>query len=210
MGDSPAQSSSRRDAPLADESEGNDRSLSGPQFSLSQMMIAIAVLGVVLAIVVQDPGSIVLILCVASIFVPCLYALAKLPLRMRLTLEILTACLLLVISAGVWRPPFYIDQADRSERLAKLCATLADASDDDRSKALFRREAAWYSRQASVLRLQAMWYGLIRSFTKESPVPMSDRELILELGVLEAMARHERIAEPMRKGTKKAAAGTLY
>ncbi len=174
------------------------------------MMKVIAGVGVVLAIVIQHPDSIASIFLIVLIFAACLYGLAKLPLRIRLTIEILTACLLLVLSAWVWRPPFYVAQADRTERLARLCSIMADETDNSRLKALFRREADWYGRQAFVLRLQAMWYGLIRSVTKENPVAMTDRELILELGTLEAMERHERIAEQMGIGTKNGASGSLY
>ena len=210
MGDPPTQSSTRIPATSADDHQEAARTAGGPRFSLSQMMTAIAGLGVILAIVVQDPGLIVPILFVASIFVPCLFALSKLPGRIRLTIEILTACFLLVMSAWVWRPPFYVYQPDRIDQLARLCSWLANESDDDRSKALFRREAAWYRRKAFELRLQAMWYGLIRSVTKEDPVPITDRELILELGTLEAIERHERIAEQMEKTTKKHGSGSLY
>jgi hypothetical protein len=210
MGDSPTQPSTRISSLFSDEGEEPRQAMSGPQFTLGQMMKVIAGVGVVLAIVIQQPDSIAPIFFHVLIFAACLYGLAKLPLRIRLTIEILTACLLLVLSAWVWRPPFYVTQADRTEKLARLCSIMADETDDGRSKALFRREAVWYRRQAFVLRLQAMWYGLIRSMTKENPVALSDRELILELGTMEAMDRHERIAEETGIGTKNGASGSLY
>ena len=174
-------------------------------------MIAVGWVGILIARVRGFPVSIDPTLYVVLISVAPLYGLSKLPLRIRLTFEISTAILLLALSAWIWRPPFYVNQAERTGRLARLCSQLAGEDGiDDASRALFRRKAAWYGRQALVLRLQAMWFGLIRSATKDDPAGTTDRELILELGTLEALDRHERIAKGIGIGTKNGASGSLY
>lgn len=171
----------------------------GRQFTLGQVMKATAVIAVLLAIAVQPPMAVALadaVTC-AIILAPCLYGLSWLPYRVRLTIEVTTACSLLIVSAWVWRPPWYVHQAGRTEELARLCSLLADATDDAHSRDLFRREAAEYGRRARVLRLRAMWYGLLRSVTRENPVSMTGRELIEEISLSEARARHLEIARKM-------------
>ena len=171
----------------------------GPQFTLLEVMKAIAVIAVFLAIALEGPDLSFLLEAALFILIlaASLYGLSRLPYRVRLTIELTTTGLLLVLSAWLWRPPWHVHQAERAEELARLCSSLADKADSDRSRNLFRREAAEYGRRAFGLRLQAMWRGLIRSVTKENPVAMTERELIVELGLSESLERHERIAEQM-------------
>ena len=169
----------------------------GRQFTLLQVMKAIFIIAVFLGITVQGPNLGFLLDAVFFILILAvsLYGLSRLPYRVRLAIELSTAGLLLILSAWLWRPPWYVLQAERTEQLARLCSNLADKADGDRSRERFRREAAEYGRRARALKLQAMWYGLIRSVTKENPVAMTERELIAELGLSEALENHERIAE---------------
>jgi hypothetical protein len=170
----------------------------GRQFTVGHMMKAVLIIAVGLAIAAQRPDLLSLPgLFIFAIIAVCLYGLSWFPYRIRLTIELLTACYLLTLAAWVWRPPFYVYQPERHEELARLCSLLADKTDDERLRDLFHREAAEYRRRARVLRFQGMWYGLIRSVTKEEPWAFRDRELILELGLLEALERHERIGEQM-------------
>jgi hypothetical protein len=169
----------------------------GRQFTLGQVMTAIIVAAVIIAgarqrpawPILPDVGVLILILAA------CLYGISGLPFRVRLTIELATAGFLLILAAWIWRPPFYVYQAERTEQLARLCWKLADKADDEHARGLFRREAAEYGRRARVLRLRGMWYGLLRSATKEDPVFLTERELILELGLLEALDQHELIGE---------------
>ncbi len=179
----------------------------GRQFTLLQMMKAVAIVGVALPIVgtavavmvgrpelIAFPDYYVILLIVAA----GLYGLSWFPLRVRLAVELATACTLLILAAWEWRPPFYVEQAERSEELAGLCSRLADRVGDVRMRDQFRREADKYSRRAFVLRVQSMWYGLIRSATKtESPMPLTERDLILDLGLGESRDQYRRIAEEM-------------
>ena len=181
--------------PDASESAGSTK---GRQFTLRQMMKAVLIVAVILAIAVQRPDLLIVpFLPVFLLLAACLYGLSRLPFRIRLTIELATVFVLLNLSACTWRPPFYINQADRTEEVARLCSMMAGKAGDERSRDLFRREAAEYGRRAAVLRVQGMWYGLLRSATKEDPVPITDRELILELGLLECRDRHELLAKEM-------------
>ena len=180
----------------AGESAGSTRDR---QFTLLQMMKAVLIVAVILAIAVQRPGrfSVPFLLVFLLILAAYIYALSRLPFRVRLTIELTTACFLLILPAWVWRHPFYIVQAEQTEELARLCSMMADEAGDERSRELFRREAARYSHRAAVLQIQALWYGLIRSATKEDPLPINERELILELGLLEAREWYGRLAKEM-------------
>ena len=179
--------------------DGLSRLASGRQFTLGQVMKAVVFIAVILAIAVQRPDLLVLPVLVFLFLTlaACLYGISRLPYRVRLTIELGTAFSLLLLSAWLWRPPWYVYQAERTEELARLCSTLADEADDDRSKDRFRREAAEYARRAGGLRLQALWYGLLRAATKEDPVAIGERELILELGLSESLEWHRQIAEQM-------------
>ncbi len=169
------------------------------QFNLGQVMKAVVLVAVILAVAIRRPDLLVLpVISLFLVLAACLYGISRFPLRVRLAIELTTAGLLLILAAWVWRPPFYVQQAERTEQLARLCSMLADVADDVGESDLFRREAAEYGRRARVLRLRAMWYGLLRSVTKEDPVPMGERELILELGLLEALDQHEMIADRRR------------
>jgi hypothetical protein len=171
----------------------------GRQYNLGQVMKAIVVVAVILAVAVQRPD--LLVFPVFGLFVLVLaaglYGISRLPFRARLAIELATAGLLLGLSAWVWRPAFYIRQAERTEELVRLCAMMANLAGDERSRDLYHREAAEYARRALALRVRTMWYGLLRSVTKEDDTIMTERELILELGLLESLDWRERIAERM-------------
>jgi hypothetical protein len=129
------------------------RPAKGRQFTLGQVMKAVASIAVLLAIGVQGPDWLALLVMVFLFLIvaACLYGLSRLPYRVRLMIELATACSLLILSAWVWRPPFYVHQVVRMEGLARLCSMLADEAEDEPSRDFFRREAAEYSRRARVL-----------------------------------------------------------
>jgi hypothetical protein len=173
--------------------------MAGRQYTLGQLMKAVAIVAIVLAIAVQRPDLFALLLVgvLLLILAVCLYGLSKLPPRVRFTIMLAAAVALLIYSAWVWQPPFYVVQAHHVEELARLCSTLAEKANDNRSSERFLHESAKFRRLAFRLRLRAMWYGLIRSVTRENPVPMTGPELIFELDLLEAMDKYEKIATPM-------------
>jgi hypothetical protein len=175
---------------------GADRDEVPVQIPLGLLMVAIGVIGIALAVLVLAPGTAVAALA-AILLGYGIHRLVRLPLRTRLIVEVVTALLLLALSAWLWRPPFYVTQAHRAQQLARLCERLAARAESHRAHDLFQREAAWYERKAFGLRLEALGRGLIRAFTREDPGLFGDRELILELGLLESMERHRRIAESM-------------
>lgn len=169
------------------------------QFTLSQLMKVVLIVGVSLAIAVRRPDLIAfpgfyLILLVLGAL---LYGLSWFRLRVRLAVELALAIGLLILAAWIWRPPFYLDQAERSEDLARLCASMARKATDDGSAYLYWSEAHRYDRLASWLRFRAMWRGLIRSATRENLVPMDDRDLLRDLALLESLDQHRPVAEKM-------------
>lgn len=169
------------------------------QFTLSQLMKVVLIVGVSLAIAVRRPDLMVfpgfyLILLVLGAF---LYGLSWFRQRLRLAVELALAIGLLILAAWIWRPPFYVDQAERSAELARLCASMAEKATDDASANLYWSEAHRYDRLASWLRFRAMWRGLIRSATKENLVPTDDRDLLREFALLESLDQHRHLAEKM-------------
>ncbi|MHB1556196.1 MAG: NfeD family protein [Isosphaeraceae bacterium] len=169
------------------------------QFTVGQLMKTVLIVGVSLAIAVRRPDLIAfpgfyLILLVLGAF---LYGLSWFPLPVRLAVELTIAVALLILAAWIWRPPFYVDQAERSAQLARLCARMAEKAIDDGSANLYWSEGRRYERLASWLRFRAMWCGLIRSATKEDLVPMDDRDLVRDLALLESLDQHRQVAEKM-------------
>jgi hypothetical protein len=170
----------------------------GRQFTLLQLMKAIAIVGVALAVAVRRPDLIVdpRFYLILWILAAGLYGLSWFPLRVRLAVELAVACGMLILAAWNWRPPFYLQQADRSEELAGLCSRMAETTSNPPERDLYLREADRYGRWAFELRMQAMWYGLVRSATKpRTPVPMTGRDLILDIRLRESRDRYSRLAE---------------
>lgn len=185
----------RPDAGLA----GHPSRVKGRQFTLRQVMKAVALIAFLLAIVVQAYDSFVLLVSVSSLLVlaACGYGVSRLPYRIRLTIELATACSLLTLSAWMWQPRFYTFQAERCEELAEVCALLAVDTDDVQMADRFRREVAEYNHMARMLRIRGMWAGLLRSFTREHPGRISDREMILAFELHRVMDRRFQLARKM-------------
>lgn len=171
----------------------------GPRLTLGQLMKAMALFAVLLAIVVQAYDLFVLLTFVSTFVVlaACGYGVSRLSYGIRLTIELATACSLLALSAWVWRPPFYGLQADTCNELAELCARLAVNSDDVQMADRFRREVAEYNHMARTLRMRGMWAGLIRSFTKAHPGRISEQDMIFAFQLRRAEEAHLRIARKM-------------
>ncbi len=169
------------------------------QFTLRQLMKTVLIVGVSLAIAVRRtdliafPGFYVILLLLGAL----LYGLSWFRLRVRLPVELALAIGLLVLAAWSWRPPLYVAQAERSDELARLCACMAEKANDEDSAKLYWSEAQRYERLASWLRFRAMWRGLIRSWTRQDPVPMDDRDLVRELALLESLDQHRQVAKKM-------------
>src|SRR5262249_47221871 len=164
--------------------QGPPDSTRGRQFTLGQVMKAVALIAVPLALALHGPPGLRDLLAMVALFVilaAYVYGVSRLPYRARLAIGLATSVALLILSAWVWRPPFYVWQADRAEELAQLCAILAVRTDDERLAGSFRSEVVKYRGIARALRIRAMWYGLLRSVTREDPVPINQRELILDI-----------------------------
>lgn len=169
------------------------------QFTVGQLMKAVLIVAVSLAIAVRRPDLIALpgfylILLVLGAF---LYGLSWFRLRVRLAVELAIAIGLLILAAWIWRPPPDLYQAERSATLARLCARMAEETSDAGSASQYRSEAHQFERLASWLRFRAMWRGLIRSATKQDPVPLDDRDLVRELALLESLDQHRQLAVKM-------------
>jgi hypothetical protein len=173
---------------LPTEGAATGRAIRRPQFTLRQMMIAVAAIALVLT---SHDQILFLIVAIgdAVLLGFALYTFARLHLRIRLTVEIATALALLALWVWYSRPPFYVAEANQAEWMARLYSAMAEATDQPRAKTLFHDHATWYDHQASRLRLQALWYGLIRAELKRPVEPVSNEELVRELGILEAMDR---------------------
>jgi hypothetical protein len=173
---------------LPTEGAATGRAIRRPQFTLRQTMIAVAVVALVLTSLDQ-----ILFLIVAMgdavLLGFALYKFARLHFRIRMAVEVATALALLALWVWYSRPPFYVAEANRAEWMAQSCSALAEATDHAGAKMFFREHAKWYDHQASRLRLQALWYGLIRAELKRPVEPLSTQELVRELGILEAMDR---------------------
>jgi hypothetical protein len=182
--------------------ESASRATRGPQFTLRQLMIAVA--GVAL-LLTPFPHILWLIVAFgdAVLLGFAFYKVARLHPRIRLMVEIATA--LALLAQWVWysRPPSLLWQASRAENLAGLCSALAESTDNPRAKKFFLKHSAWYDRRASSLQLQAWWYALTGAKWKRPVESSDDQELIRELGILEAMDRYgkrdARVEERLRQ-----------
>ncbi len=132
------------------------------RLSIRRIMVGIAVTGILLGLI-RSGALGVMFLSVGALALVAdpfrgLALFRTLPLRWRLVLEVFALGVLLAISAGVWGPEFYRDEARRCEDLAWLASSRP--GDDPAVRAALERESAWCSRQAGRLRRKGWWVGL--------------------------------------------------
>lgn len=171
------------------------------QLTLRQIMAAVAIIGVLLALFIHGPGFLLLIALFGLVF-----GFSKLPFRFRIAIEVAIVFALLALSAWLWRPPFYLQQAERAEEGERGARMGLETATDPRERAFFRREAEWYGRRASALRRTALWRGLIGGPSMRGQGPMGTRQLVEELVITEALERHEREADREHEAIRRAAA----
>ena len=100
-----------------------------PKFTLRRWMIAVAILGIVLA---MPPLVIVNVLFILTI--PTI-VLSQLPSRVRLAIEIPILIVLLALSVYVRQSLFYSMQADRATELANCTSNWAAVSKSSKARA---------------------------------------------------------------------------
>lgn len=184
----------RPDAGLA----GHPSRVKGQQFTLAQVMKAVALVAVGLAILRAPELSAFLCIAISLLFVAAgLYALSKLPPRVRLVIVLTIAVLLLIGFIRMLRLDSYDALADSAEDLASRYSALARQVDDPRSSAMFLRESARFSRLAHTLQSEATWRGLIRFIRGERLDAMDGRQLALELELPKAEEECKGIADRM-------------
>ena len=169
------------------------------RFTLAQIMVAIAVVGVALGIstraynfVESFSSAIVMIFAfpaTATLIGFAILKVARLPSKHRLTIEWSTLIFLIVWSAQIWTPAFCRDEADRCAELARVAARAA--SSHPKTRAALDREVAWFTRRANRLHWRGFWLGL----TLGPATRNSDQILIEYLGTLESVDKHERILQ---------------
>jgi hypothetical protein len=170
-----------------------DRCKGHPPFTLRHVPIVIAVIGFPCAIMVKDPSSVIPLSSFTVLCISIYLFFALVPLRFRLTVEVVIIFALLALSARIWRPAFYLDQGDRADRLARLAVIRPDEAGSPQEREFFRREFVWFSRRAFMFRCQAWWQGLIGGPSNRVRFSRTytEQELVEELGILQAVEKHE-------------------
>jgi hypothetical protein len=168
----------------------------GPRFTLWQLAVTIALIAVLFAIVVQlEISPVVVVGCVVVVAIgAALYWFSRLPLRVRLAVELSVVCALLTFCAWGRRPGFYVAQSIRAGKLSEDIAARAATVQDPVKKARMQHEAAWFARVAFVMGWKAWWLGLMGGSSNQRGEPLNDSELVFQLGILGEMDRHEAAA----------------
>lgn len=177
--------------------DGRSRLGRSRQFTLGQMMKAVAGVAIGLAIVRTPELSAFLCLGVGLLVAAGLYGLSRLPPRIRPAVVLTLAVLFLIGYVRSLRFPQYEHRAHRAEVLSGKYWTLAMRAGDPRSSARFLREAERYGRLACVLDREATWYGLARFFTGVRPDAWDGRDFILHFALSEAEEECEATAARM-------------
>lgn len=167
------------------------------RFTLSQLMVVIALLGFALGALAQVPRHITANLVVFMLPIALLagtgyavFLVSRLGLKYRLPIELVVLVGLLGLSSLIWRPVFYVCEEQRCRELARK-ASAASACDLETRMAL-DLEAGWFTRRASDLRWRGLWIGLTLGPKTRDTETMNERSLIYELGTIESVDKHER------------------
>lgn len=173
-----------------------------PRFNLRQVMVTAGAVGALLGLLLRSPGVVVPLLPLAGVAAVAaavgfgLRELARWPRWVRLVFEFATLLGLLAWSAWLWRPPFYIGQANRCDELARRALSAADRNSD--AAPALRREAAWFARRASALRRRGLWLGLRLGPWTRDESSIGEWDTVVQLGIVEAIERHEKSAIGLR------------
>jgi hypothetical protein len=155
-------------------------------------------------------GLVVLCLLCLVLALPTLL-ISKLPYRYRLLLE--GAILLAILAVGGWhrQDPYLASKAWHAAALADQARAWAAESDRPGAQRVYQAEAAWLARRARWLRIQAISFGILGTILPEVdwsgeyepwPPRVSDRQLLRELAISEAIAAHEVVILQEREREK--------
>jgi hypothetical protein len=163
------------------------------RFTLSQIMIANGIVGVVLAFILSTPTAAfgILLLVVPLSFLAAMWytILSGLRLRDRLSIEFATLVAFLGLSAWIWWPGFYWDQEQRCWELASLASTVSTTSPETRQA--LDREAAWFRGRAGDLRRRGFWLGLTMGPKTRDDAEMARNSFLYEFATTESVDKHE-------------------
>jgi hypothetical protein len=167
------------------------------RFTLSQIMIAIAIIGVSLGLLLQAPRLLMAVLLqlalpIVCLAIPCcaIYLVARLRPKHRLAIEFTILIALVTLSARIWRPRFYTFEERRCLELAAR-ASNASVSTLEARKAL-DRETAWFTKPASDLRWRGLWLGLTLGPKTRDAAEQAGDGFVYEFATLESIERHEK------------------
>ncbi|QEH35107.1 hypothetical protein OJF2_36520 [Aquisphaera giovannonii] len=166
------------------------------RFTLSRLMILIALLGLGLGVLPHDLPHLIDVLMLLVLPAPFLagvgyaiYRVSRLRLRYRLPIELATLIGLLWLSAEARRPYWHASEEHRCRRLAAR-AHAASARNRETRSAL-DREAAWFTRQAANLYWRGFRLGLTQGPRANEAEIRRETRFIYDLDAAESMRRHE-------------------
>ncbi len=172
--------------------------IAGRQFTLAEMMKAVAAVGVLMAMIrTPDPGGLICGVLGLLVVAGGLYVLSRLPPRLRIALVLTIAALFLVGFVRSLRLESRVYASHDAEELARRYAILAPRATDPRESARLLAESEKFRRVARALEREAIWSGVVR-FIREIPSNASDgRDLVLHFALQEAKAECEATARRM-------------
>lgn len=161
------------------------RQMQRVQFTLRRFSVAVAVAGVTLGLIVQNPQRMVGLLPVTILVaagVTIVYRFCPLPRWIRLTVEVAVLLALVVITVIERCPPHLVQQACRAAEAARFAKECAHAAESVETQRRFLRWADWFSDRAAVFTGTAIWYGLTGGWPGlNSDGALGDAELLREL-----------------------------
>jgi hypothetical protein len=174
--------------------------MSPSRFTLGQLMIATAVVGVLSGLLVRYPEPLISVIVVVGAIFTVGFSISlgfkwipRIPLRIRLPIELTILVYLLNLSVVAWTPGFYQSEQRRCEELARRASRVA--VDGPEKWAALDREADWFARKASELRWRGLWLGLNLGPFSRDEVILGGRDEVYQLGVAESIERHEKRLE---------------
>lgn len=95
---------------------------------------------------------------------------------------------------------FYSKETRRCGELAEEAERAAGRMPDGVSRRVLRREAAWFSREARLLRWEGAWPGWVWGRRTAEYEPLSDEDLVRELVIALMIERHEQAMRRAMEG----------
>lgn len=172
--------------------------IAGRQFTLAEMMKAVAVVAVLMAMSrTPDLGGLVCGALGLLVIAGGLYVLSRLPPRLRIALVLTIAALFLVGFVRSLRLESRVYASHHAEDLARRYAILAPRATDPRESARLLAESEKFRRVARALEREATWSGVVRFFRGIPPNAQDGRHFVLEFALNEAEAECEATARRM-------------